>query len=296
MDNLYHFLSLVTLIPLLLGGVGVASAIHVHIKQKLATVAVLRCVGSTVSQTFAIYVAQGMALGAFGAIVGAALGVGVQLIVPTLVADFLPFKFEFRVAWLPVIRAMLTGFTICLMFALLPLLSVRKVSPLAAIRVSFEAQTGRDPLRWLLCGIMALGVAVFALLQSRDWRVGLGFVVGLGVAFGVLTLLAKLLVVATRKLTPAGWPFVVRQGMANLHRPNNRTLLLLLSLGLGTFLMVTLFLVQRTLLSQFDSSKADGQPNAVLFDIQTSQLEGVTNLIRSLNLPVLMNLRWYPCV
>ena len=76
MENLYHFLNLVGFIALLLGGVGVASAIHVHVKQKLGTVALLRCLGCSIGQTFAIYLVQGMALGLFGALVGAALGSG----------------------------------------------------------------------------------------------------------------------------------------------------------------------------------------------------------------------------
>lgn len=288
MDNLYHFLNLVGFVALLLGGVGVASAIHVHVKQKLGTVAVLRCLGGSVAQTFAIYLAQGMALGAFGAVLGAALGIGIQTLLPKVLADFIPFAFQFHTSWLAVGRAMAVGFAICALFALLPLLTVRRVSPLAAIRVSFEPQRARrDPLRWLVGACLAAGVIGFAISQSRDWRIGLGFAAGLGVAFAALALTAKLLVFATRKFVPGALPFSVRQGIASLHRPNNRTSLLLLSLGLGTFLMVSLYLVQRNLLTQLISSSGTNQPNAVLFDIQPTQKEAVTKVIQSLNLPVL---------
>jgi putative ABC transport system permease protein len=288
MDNLYSYLNLVGLIALLLGGVGVASAIHVHVKQKLGTVAVLRCLGGSVAQTFAVYLAQGMALGLFGAAFGAGLGVVIQVLLPRVLADFIPFAFDFHTSWWAVARAMGVGFGICLLFALLPLLAVRKVSPLAAIRVSFGSQNSqRDPLRWLVAGCLAAGILGFALAQGRDWRVGLGFAGGLGVVFALLAATAKGLVAATRRFVPASLPFTTRQGLANLHRPNNRTLLLLLSLGLGTFLMVSLFLVQQTLLSQLFSSDNRNQANAILFDIQEDQREGVSNLVRSLNLPVL---------
>jgi putative ABC transport system permease protein len=288
MDNLYHFLNLVGFIALLLGGVGIASAIHLHVKQKLGTVAVLRCLGSSMSQTFAIYLAQGMALGLFGALLGGALGLAMQFSLPKIMADFIPFTFQFHMAWLAIGRAMAIGFGCCLMFSLLPLLTVRKVSPLAALRISFELQPARhDPLRWLTGASLAAGIVGFALLQSRDWRVGLGFCVGLGVVFGALTVTAKLLVSATRNYVPANLPFAVRQGVANLHRPNNRTLLLLLSLGLGTFLMVSLYLVQHVLLTQLINAGGKNQPNAVLFDIQTSQLEPLNTLIRLLALPIL---------
>ncbi len=288
MENLYSFLNLVGFIALLLGGVGVASAIHVHVKQKLGTVAVLRCLGGTVAQTFAVYVAQGMALGGFGALLGALLGVAIQAALPRVLADFIPFELPFQTSWWAVARAMLIGFVICLLFALLPLLAVRRVSPLAAIRVSFGSQTSqRDPLTWVVAGTLAAGILGFALTQGRDWRVGLGFAGGLAVVFGLLAATAQGLVVATRRFAPATLPFTVRQGLANLHRPNNRTLLLLLSLGLGTFLMMSLYLVQQTLLTQLLSSDRKDQPNAILFDIQPDQREGVSQLVRSLKLPVL---------
>ncbi|MDB6065392.1 MAG: macB 4 [Pedosphaera sp.] len=288
MDNLYHFLNLVGFIALLLGGVGVASAIHVHVKQKLATVALLRCLGGSIAQTFAIYLAQGMALGLFGALAGAALGVAIQSALPKVLADFIPFSFQFATSWLAVGRAVAVGFVICLMFALLPLLAIRRVSPLAAIRASFEPMGARrDPLRWLVGLVLALGILGFALAQSRDWRIGLGFAAGLGLVFAILAGTARSLIFLTRKWTPANLPFAWRQGLANLHRPNNRTLLLLLSLGLGTFLMLTLYLVQATLLTQLASSGGPNQANTILFDIQSDQREPVVNLVRSLNLPVL---------
>jgi putative ABC transport system permease protein len=287
MDNLYHFLNLVGFIALLLGGVGVASAIHVHVKQKLNTVAALRCLGTPVSQAFSIYLAQGIALGAFGAVAGAALGMVVQLLIPKVLADFIPFDFQFHTAWLAIARAMGLGLAICIMFALLPLLAVRKVSPLAAIRASYETDRAhRDPLRWLAGAVLVAGVLLFAFSQTRDWRIGLGFALALGFAFMALTVTAGVLTFAARRFVPRALPFPVRQGLANLHRPNNRTLLLLLSLGLGTFLMVSLYLVQRNLLSNLISSSGKNQPNAVLFDIQSAQREPIAKLIQSLSLPI----------
>lgn len=287
MERMYHFLNLVGFIALLLGGVGVASAIHVHVKEKLGTVAVLRCLGGTVPQTFAVYLAQGMALGLIGALAGAALGLIIQSALPRVLADFIPFTFEFRVSWLAVGKALGLGFAICFLFALMPLLSVRRVSPLAAIRVAFEPRNARDPLRWLVGLLLAAGIVSFALAQSRDWRIGLGFAGALGVGFALLAATARALIFIARKTSFARLPFTVRQGLANLHRPNNRTLLLLLSLGLGTFLIVSLFLVQQNLLTQLVSADGHQLANAVLFDIQPDQREPLTNLVRSLGVPIL---------
>jgi putative ABC transport system permease protein len=288
MDNLFHFLNLAGFIALLLGGVGVASAVHAHVRQKLGSVAVLRCLGGSVSQTFAIYVAQGLALGAAGALMGGLLGVLLQLALPRVLGDFIPFSFPFHVAWLAIGRAMSLGLVICMLFTLLPLLTVRRVSPLAAIRIAFEPP-GRDPWRWVVGGCIAGGILAFALMQSRDWRVGLSFAGGLGVVFAVLAVIARMLIWLSRRLVPAALPFTVRQGVANLHRPNNRTLLLLLALGLGTFLLATLYLVEGTLYREIALSSGGNQPNAVLFDVQNSQRDAVAALLRSLRLPVMQD-------
>ena len=286
LDNLYRFLNLVAFVALLLGGVGVASATHAYVKQKLASVAVLRCLGGTLGQTFAIYLIQAMGLGLLGAVLGGLLGVAIQTALPRVMADFMPFTFQFRTSWLAITRAVGLGFVISLLFAFLPLLAVRRVSPLAALQSALKpARVWTDPLQWLAAACPAAGVVAFALLQNRDWRVGLGFVGGLAAVFAILSAIAMVLIWFTRKFVPLGMPFSFRQGISNLHRPNNRTLLLLLSLGLGTFLVMSLYLVQRALLGQLTLSR--DKANAILFDIQPSQREPLRTLLGSLQQPIL---------
>jgi len=288
-DDLYNFLNLAGFIALLLGGVGVASAIHVHVKQKIETVAVLRCLGASVGQAFAIYLLQGMALGIIGALAGAGLGLGIQFALPKLVASFLPFPVAFVISWSAVLLAMGQGFVICLLFALLPLLSVRRVSPLGALRSFVEAPAGRgrDPLLWLAVSILALGIVLFCLLHTQHWYEGIGFAAGLALAFGLLGAVAAGIVWAVKKTVRPWMPYVWRQGLANLHRPNNRTVLLMLSLGLGVFLILTLYLVQQTLLAELASNRAGTGANIVLFDVQPDQKPGVVDLLHSQNLAVL---------
>ena len=286
MDNLYHFLNLTGLVALMLGGVGVAGAIHVHVKQKLGTVAVLRCLGGSVGQVFSVYLAQGIALGTVGALLGVALGVAVETYLPRVLGDFIPFTFRFQMAWLALGRAAGAGFVVCLLFALLPLLAVRRVSPWAALRIAFEAAARPDPARWGVMGCLAALALGFGLTQGRNWRTGLGFVLGLGVVFVLLAVTARGLMALARLLGRLKLPFTVRQGLANLHRPDNRTHLLVFSLGLGTFLLAGIFLAGHTLTSSLIVPGAS-QANAVLFDIQPDQEEAVSNLVRSLGRPVL---------
>ncbi len=289
LDNAYHFLNLVGFVSLLLGGIGIASAIHVHIKQRLGTVAILRCLGSSVRQTFAIYLIQGTALGLIGAVCGAAVGVSVQRVIPLLMRELLPFPVTAGVSWPAVGQAMGVGFAICCLFTLLPLLAVRRVTPLAALRQPGAGANAswKDPAAWVVYGLIALGGLGFCVSQTQRAAQGLGLGLGLGAAFGVLAITAKLITLAARRLVSARWPYVMRQGVANLYRPNNRTVLLLLSLGLGTFLILTLFFVHDALLRQLSTSRHQDRSNAILFDIQTDQREAVTALVRSLNLAVL---------
>lgn len=289
MENLYRFLNLVGFIALLLGGIGVASAIHAYIKQKINTVAILRCLGAKTKQTVAVYLIQAITMGLVGAAFGASVGVGTQKLLPLVLGDFLPVSVTPSIAWSAISEGILIGLSLTLLFTLLPLLSVRKISPLLTLRSSYEpAKPGaKDPLRWLIYLLIAAGMSAFALRQTERWTFGLGFAAALGLAFGGLAGVAKCIMVLVRAYFPSRWTYVWRQGLANLYRPNNQTIVLMLSLGLGTFLVTTLYLTQSTLLAQVSLSGSGHNPNLVLFDIQSDQKEGVANLVRSFDLPLL---------
>ena len=275
LNNIEGFLNLVGFVALFLGAIGVASAIHVYVRQKITTVAVLRCLGASAWQSFAVYVVQGVALGLAGAALGAALGVALQLLLPVLLKGMLPFAVDFFISWSAVGRGMAAGLVICVLFTLLPLLAVRRVSPLVALRSAFIERTGAatDPWRLILGALILGAVAGFATWQTRDWKLGLGFTAMLLAGFGLLAGLAVVVAWAARRFVPRGLPYVVRQGIANLHRPNNRTVLLLLSLGLGTFLILTLYLTRTTLLNQIELAGEGARPNLVFFDIQDDQID-----------------------
>lgn len=285
--NVNSFLMLVGFASLFLGAIGVASAVHAHVRQKVPTVAVLRCLGASARTAFAIYLVQGLGLGLAGALAGAALGVGAQLVLPLLVRDFLPFAFDFAVSWPAVGRGIGAGVVISLLFSLLPLLEVRRVSPLLAIRSAFaEAPAGRDPLRLALYAAIAAAVVGFAVIQTGRLAWGLGFAFALLLGFSILAGLAKLVAVVARRLNLRGLPYPWRQGVANLHRPNNRTVLLLVSLGMGTFLMMALYLTRDTLLSQLRVLGGEDRPNLMLFDIQDDQVEPLKRSLAAGGTPV----------
>ncbi len=289
LENLYRFLNLIGFIALLLGAVGVASAIHAHLEQKRQTGAILRCLGMPARGAVFVYLMQSAAMGLTGGIAGAILGVAMQEVFPRVLRSFLPLAISATIAWQPIVRGVGIGFAICILFSLPPLLRFRHVAPLQVLRSTMAdaERPRRDRLVLCVYFLMAASVTAFAISQTETWQRGLIFAGALGLSIAIFTGVAKLLIGGVRRFFPHHSSFVLRQGLANLYRPNNRTLLLTLSLGLGTFLLLSLYLTRDVLLAQFRSIDAHNQPNIFLFDIQPDQTAALRRLVQSLGLPVI---------
>lgn len=292
LDNLYRFLNLVGFVALLLGAIGMASAISAHLRQKVRTGAILRCLGCSSAAVALVYFLQVLAMGLIGAILGGLLGLGVQASLLRALRSLLPFEIPATVEWSSLGLGLSLGAGFCLLFALPPLLRFRFASPLLTLRAAAGENKGnallwRDPL--LLFAYFSLGGAVvlFAGWQLQSWLRGLVFALTLGVACLVFAAVARLIILLVRRLLPRRLPFSWRQGLANLHRPNNRTQLLVISLGLGTFLLLALQLTRDLLLAQFRDLDRNNQPNIFLFDIQADQQQPVAELVQSLGFPIL---------
>lgn len=288
LGNFTTFLNLVAFVALLLGCIGVASAVHIYIKEKVATVAILRCLGTSGRQAFQIYLIQVAIMGLIGTILGVVAGSILQLALPAVMADFLPVEnISTDISWVAVVQGLMTGIGISILFTLLPLLRIRRTSPLRTLRVVGDEKLPSDPLRWLIYGLIAVFVALFTYWQTESWQDTLTFPVGLAIALGVLALTARGFIWLLRRFFPRNWSFVWRQSLANLFRPNNQTLILLVSIGLGTALLATLFLTRDLLLDQVRLTGSGDRPNMVLFDIQTSQKEEVARLVKQNDLPLI---------
>lgn len=275
LGRLGSYLGLVGLVALLLGGIGVASAVHVMVRRRLTTIAVLRCLGASSRRVLAVYVAQALALGVLGSAVGCALGVLVQAALPRLLGGFLPVAVEARLSLPAIASGLLTGAFAAALFALLPLLSVRRVPPLAALRRDVERQAvPSDRERRLALLALAAGVVAMAAVEAGSLRSGAVFALGLGLALLALAAAATALRSLLRRTAAPRLSYPLRQGLANLHRPANQTLAVVLALGFGAFLLATLIVVQHNLLRDL---RADAGPrsNLALFDVQPDQLEGV---------------------
>lgn len=283
-----RFLALSGFVALLLGCIGVGSAVHVYIREKLGSIATLRCLGVKASEAFQIFLIQIGFIGLTGALMGCLLGTGIQFLLPAVLKDFLPVEISMQVSWTAIGQGLVLGLIVAVLFALPSLLDVRHISPLNAIRMSYEHASARfDPLKWLVFLLILVFIVVFTYLQMEGRTEALLFTGGLLIAFLLLYGLSALLMWLLRRLLPEGTGYLWRQGFANLYRPNNQTMVLMVSIGLSTAFIGILFFVQGILVNRVTISSGTNQPNMVLFDIQNEQKEEVAALTRAKHLPVM---------
>ncbi len=282
-DRLAEFLSIVGLVALLLGGVGVASGVHAFVASKIDVAAVLRCLGATSRQVLLIYSVQAAVMGLVGALAGTVLGIAVQLLLPQVAGTLLPVQVAVRIEPRAVGLGLGIGVWVALAFALWPLIALRRVSPLQTLRREADAealQLGRfDPARVIVAVALIASVGAIVLSRVDEPRLGVGYVVAIAVAVTVLTAVAWLLSRGARALLRARWPFVFRHGVSSLYRPGNQTRAVMLALGFGVFLVSTLYQSGNMLVRRFTVAADAAAANVLFFDVQPDQRPGVDSIV-----------------
>ena len=286
LDNFQKFLGLIALTSLALGAIGVAGAVHAHVTRRIQTIGILRCLGCPGYMAFGIYFAQAMALGLLGAILGAGLGIVMQMGLLVALDDELPISVAPSPEWKIALQTTATGFAVCCGFALLPLMRIREISPAVTLRSGGSLKGGflrSLPIYALLVGLLVM----VAYGNDPNWKRALAMVGGLTVAFLALVAVARGLMEVSRRVLAPRWPYLIRQGVSNLHRPGNQTLLFLLSLGLGTFLLVTILSAGKLLNGRLNIQQSEESPNLYLIDVQPDQVAGVEAVLEAKELPVM---------
>ncbi|MEX2583020.1 MAG: FtsX-like permease family protein [Gemmatimonadota bacterium] len=295
LGSLADFLGLVGVFALLLGGIGVASAMGAYMARKVDSVAVLRCIGATARQVFGIYLVQAAVMGLAGAMVGVLLGGAVQWMLPRMLEGLLPVDVQIRLSGVAVLTGLIVGVWTAVVFALLPLLQVRNVSPLGALRRSVEPirGAGSDPIRWAAWVALAASVLLLVVYQAGELDVGFSVAAGIGGTLLVLWVSARALTRALRRMPRAALAYPLRQGLANLYRPGNQTTTVVLALGFGVFLIATLLLTQTNILRPLTVG-LETRGNLLLFDVQQDQVEGVEDLLAGEQIPIVQSVPIVP--
>jgi putative ABC transport system permease protein len=276
---------LLAFIALILGCIGVASSVHIYAREKRDEVAVLRCVGSSGWQAFNIYFIQVFLLGLIGSILGSGIGIGIQQVIPVVFKDFMPVELRFTVSWAAVFEGLILGAVVSVLFTILPLVTVRFVPPLSVLRSEQGPVRIFSRMRLTAILLIILFPILTAWYQTESLLSGLLFAAGLAVALGCLALVAMGLLWLIRKYFPQNAGFIFRHALSNLFRPNNQTQVLMVSIGLGAFIIATLNIIQVSLLQQVEFTGNENQSNTIMFDIQPSQIDGVVKLMNDHELP-----------
>ena len=289
-EQLSDFLNMIGFIALLLGGLGIGSSMFVYIREKVPQIAILKCVGVKGRDAILIFLFQSFVMGILGAVLGAALGVVIQQILPFLITDFLPVELQLFLSWPSILVGTAVGVLVTLLFAGLPLVDLTQISPLQTLRrSSITTSNILSRRRYAIMGLILIGVWGYGYWMLESVEAASWFSLGVVVLSGVLVLISLGLMKLTRILIRPRWPYAIRQGLSNLYRPQNQTTTLLLSFGLGITLISSLYLTQDLLLSALNFSTSDDIPNVAFYDIQADQNNGVNQVINELGHETLQN-------
>jgi putative ABC transport system permease protein len=286
-DNTTVFLSLISLIALIVGSLGVGMSIHSHVQQRMDTIGILKAIGGRSSQILQIYLIQTLCLGVIGSALGILAGLAVQRSFPLLMQQVFSQLPSVSFDWSFTVEGLSLGILSTLLFTLPALLEVRNIRPNLIFRREMADISSDGRQRWLRIGVSTassllilagfLGIAAWV---SGSWRMGLYFAEGLAVGILVLSGIATVLLIALRqivRLTQHILPPPLRHGIANLYRPGNHARSVLVALGVGVMFTLTTYLLQRTVLREIVSEAPENQGNLFLLDIRDST--GVADLV-----------------
>src|ERR1017187_711866 len=288
LDNATAVLSLICLVAMVLGAIGVAMAMHAHLEQRMNMLAILKAVGAGSGDLLRIFLLQTLGLGLAGGVLGVAAGVGVMAALPAVFGKLLPVQATLGFPWRSIAAGLGTGLLTTLLFCLPPLLDVRAVRPVLVLRRLVEqgpegigAWFASWWVRRLQLGIsvvvvLALGGIAWALSDSA--KVGTWFAVLFAIALVVLLVLAAVALWTLRFLlnrVRLRLPSFLRHGLANLYRPGNQSAAVLAALGTGVMLILAVYLMQATLLRDLRETASPKLPNIFLVDVTGDAVAGV---------------------
>lgn len=288
-DNTTTFLSLISLIALIVGSLGVAMAMFSHLQQRMDTIAVMKAMGARSNQILQIYLLQTLWLGVAGGLVGVTVGAAVQKSFPWLIQQVFSLLPHIAWDWSFSLQGMSLGILATLLFTIPPLLGVRNVRPSLVLRRNMADAALETRKHWRekipsFAGALLIlaGFSLIAVWLGGSWKMGGYFIAGLSASILVLFFVSALLLFSIRKLI-AMWsrrlPPAFRHGFANLYRPGNQAKSVLIALGVGVMFTLTTYLLQRTVLREVTSEGPGKSGNVFLLDVRNSS--EITKLIES---------------
>ncbi|RWC04697.1 MAG: ABC transporter permease [Mesorhizobium sp.] len=278
-ERFSQFLTLVGLTALVVGGVGVANAVRAYLDGKRGVIATFKSLGASGGFVFVVYLVQILMIAVLGITLGVVLGALIPFAASAALQSIIPVPAEGGFYPGALGMAALFGLLVTLAFALLPLGRARDVPATALFReMGFEGRGFPRPLYTAAALGIALLLAALAILFSGDRYIASIFVGATIFAFLVLRLVGALVQWAAKR-SPRVGSTVLRLAIGNIHRPGALTPSVVLSLGLGLTLLVTLALIDGNLRRQISGSLPERAPNFFFVDIQSSDVDAFSELV-----------------
>ncbi len=283
------FLSLVSLIALIVGAIGVGMAMHAHLQQKMDNIAVMKSLGATSGEIIRIFTIQTLILGIAGGLGGVLVGRGVEQAFPSLINKL--FAIDAPVTWhvTAAVQGIAAGILTTLLFTVPPLLAIRGIRPALILRRDmpdarppWNKRIGQTKAAIAAAGFILTGIGLLAAWLSDSPRVGGYFAGALCVSLLLLAAVAAVLLRGIRMFvgkTPVKLPALVRQGFANLYRQGNQAQAILVALGLGVMFTLTVYLVQNSLVKEIVATAPPEMPNVFLVGVTAEQTAPLKELI-----------------
>jgi putative ABC transport system permease protein len=279
--QLTSYLGLVGLASLLVGGIGVASAVRTFVRRRRESLAILKCLGAERRQLLAAYLLQALVLGLTGSLLGAMLGLAAQPLAARALMALMPLPIETTVDPATLLRAVATGVLMTVLVAGWPLLAIRDVPAALILRDDAETTAMADQRRpWLLAFVLVAVLSALAVWQAGSLKLGAIFVGGAALALALLALMARGLAALARR-RPGVRSLAWRQGVANLGRPGGHAAGVIVAMGVGVMLLVAVGVLEASLGRQIDHERRREAPSFFFVDVQPDQRGRLEAIVRA---------------
>ncbi|MBL8906139.1 MAG: FtsX-like permease family protein [Rhizobiales bacterium] len=280
-ERLGYFMTLVGLTALIVGGAGIANAVSAFVNRRTSTIATLKCLGAPSRTVFGIYLTEILILAVLAIAIGVLAGALVPPLAQSFLRDILPLPISNRIEPLPLLTAAAYGFLVTIAFAVWPLARTRRVPASALFRHRIAHVSGWPALADLIAIAAALGlIALLVFLNFDDRRVTLSYLAGLAGSFVILLGLANA-IVRVAAVMPKPKSAILRYAVSNLYRPGAAAQSVILALGLGLTLFVTLALTDRTIGTELQAGLPERAPAFFFLDVRNDELPAFVDKVKA---------------
>jgi putative ABC transport system permease protein len=278
-DRMGQFLTLVGLASLVIAGIGVGNGVGSYLEGKRASIATLKITGADSGIIFRLYLMQIFTVAALAIITGLAVGSIMPIVIGALAGDILPIAPGFALYPVPLLVSAAYGLLIALAFALPPLSRARTVPAAGLFRSVVESSSRYDKRTIFWVGLAIAAIVALAVGTAGAPLFSLAFI---GAALALLLILTAIAWgirwIASRLPRPKA-P-LLRVALANLHRPGAQTRGLVVALGLGLTLFVTLAAIQTSISNEIARSVPERAPSFFVLDVPKDRAAEFTGIVR----------------